>query len=169
LYHASVAVGALDLSKKHYSCSTAESRDAGVRALTAYRTSVLGFQKDIENNSIQQSDASLWTTFFLGLFELMFDDTGEGFVKHFLHGTSRILQLRGPEAHLEGPGRSFFLTVRIFEIGRDLLYQNHTEPTFLLQEGWKNLTQRILDDGETCHPKEGLINLIIECSSLSNR
>lgn len=167
LYHATIAVGALDLSKKNLLPSPTEARGARLGALTAYRTSIHDFQTDIKNNTIHQSNASLWTTFFLGLFELMYDDTGEGFVKHFLYGTSRILQLRGPEAHLTGPGRSFFLTVRVFEICRSLVY---SEPTFLVEEGWKSMMERIwIENGRDWHPKEALFDLMVECTALSHR
>lgn len=54
-------------------------------------------------------------------------------MKHFLYGTSNMLRLRGPEAHLSGSGRSFFLTVRVFEICRALIYP---EPTFLCRPEW---------------------------------
>lgn len=70
LYHASIAVGALDLSYKLALPSTSEKKGAELGALMAYRTSVLDFQRDIGSKRIQQSDASLWTTFFLGLFEV---------------------------------------------------------------------------------------------------
>ena len=70
LYHASIAVGALDLSYKLALPSTSEKKGAELGALTAYRASVLDFQKDIGSKRIQQSEASLWTTFFLGLFEV---------------------------------------------------------------------------------------------------
>jgi hypothetical protein len=32
----------------------------------------------------------------------MYDVSGEGWVKHFLYGTSQLLQYRGPERHLTG-------------------------------------------------------------------
>ena len=97
----------------------------------------------------------------------MYDETGDGFVKHFIYGTSRILQLRGPEAHLTGPGRSFFLTARVFEICRSLIYE---EPTFLVEDCWKSLTERIWDENmsKDWHPKEALFDLMIECSALSH-
>lgn len=166
LYHALVAVGALDLSKKLLLSSASKVRDARVGALTAYRSSIISFQKDIESEGVRQSDASLWTTFFLGLFELMYDDTGDGFVKHFLYGTSRILQLRGPEAHLSGPGKAFFQSVRVFEICRALIF---AEPTFLCEPSWTKAMERIWNDGEAWHPKEALFDLMITCSSLSYR
>jgi hypothetical protein len=97
----------------------------------------------------------------------MRDKTGDGFVKH-LSGTSSLLRLRGPEAHISGPGRSFFLTVRVFEICRSLIY---AEPTFLCHPEWISLMMEIKreDINNTLHPKEGLLDLMTECSSLSHR
>jgi hypothetical protein len=97
----------------------------------------------------------------------MRDKTGDGFVKH-LSGTSSLLRLRGPEAHLTDPGRSFFLTVRVFEICRSLIY---SEPTFLCHQEWMSLMWEIKsgDVNSSLHPKEDLFNVMTECSSLSNR
>jgi hypothetical protein len=166
---ASVAVGALDLSEKLRLGPAIERKRARVGSMNAYRMSINILQKNINNTDIKQSEAGLWTTLFLGLFELMYDDTGEGFVKHFLHGTSKILQLRGPEAHLSGAGRSFFLAVRIFEICRTLIYSNYLEPTFLCQPSWRELTERIRDESEIWNPKEVLFDLMIDIASLNNK
>jgi hypothetical protein len=97
----------------------------------------------------------------------MNDMSGESWTMHFLYGTSMILQLRGPEAHLAGSGRSFFLTARVFEICRALIY---SEPTFLWQNEWKLLTQKIWENSNNAwHPKEDLFDLMIICSSLAHR
>lgn len=69
LYHASIAVGALDLGNT-FTYSTSEKKAARLEALTSYRASVINFQTEIQCTSIKQSDACLWTTFFLGLFEV---------------------------------------------------------------------------------------------------
>ncbi|GIJ92138.1 hypothetical protein Asppvi_011114 [Aspergillus pseudoviridinutans] len=167
MYHASTALGALDLSRKALLTIPLERRDAAVGALTAYHTSIGQLKTEIVSNSVPR-DVSLWTTFFLGLFELMHDMTGEGWVKHFLYGTSNMLQLRGPEAHISGSGRSFFLTVRVFEICRALIY---TEPTFLCRPEWMSLTTKIWNEdlNNDWHPKEPLFDLMITCSSISHR
>jgi hypothetical protein len=98
----------------------------------------------------------------------MSDVTGEGWVKHMLYGTSKMLQLRGPEAHLTGSGRSFFLTVRVFEICRALIY---SETTFLCHPNWVSLMIKIWSEdlNNTWHPKESLFDLMITCSALSHR
>ena len=69
LYHASIAVGALDYANAVPSFGI-EKRAAKMKALDSYRTSVVKFQTEIQCTRIQQSDACLWTTLFLGLFEV---------------------------------------------------------------------------------------------------
>ncbi|KAJ6092600.1 hypothetical protein N7486_007889 [Penicillium sp. IBT 16267x] len=147
MYHVSIALGALDLSRRPVPILPLERKDAAVGALTAYHTSIAKLKAEIVSNNTPR-DVNLWTTFFLGLFELMHDVTGEGWVKHFLYGTSKMLQLRGPEAHIAGSGRSFFLTPE-----------------------WMSLTTKIWneDDNNHWHPKELLFDLMIACSSISDR
>ena len=98
----------------------------------------------------------------------MYDATGESWLRHILHGTSKILQLRGPNAHLTGPGRSFFLTVRVFEICRAIIY---SEPSFLCDEDWKSLAEQIWhgDLASEWHPKEALFDLMLDCSALADQ
>jgi len=183
-YHAAIAVGAMDLGYPH-ATSIVPRGTARLEALKAYRVSIAEFQKEIGRTRSTESNACLWTTFFLGLFEvrssssapgaiwltvnqLMFDNTGDGWVKHILYGTLKILQVRGPDAHLTGPGRSFFLTVRLFEICRSCFYH---EPTFLGQADWVSLMERMWegDLAKEWHPKESLLDLMISCSSLGHR
>ncbi|KAL2069368.1 hypothetical protein VTL71DRAFT_15706 [Oculimacula yallundae] len=166
LYHAVIAVGALNASKDNLS-PIKERKAATVAALSSYKTSLVSFQEEIQDRAISQNDAALWTTLFLGLFELMHDITGEGFVKHILYGTSRMLQLRGPQAHLKGRGRSFFLTVRIFEISRALTF---SEPTFLNEKPWVDLMDKMwLDDVSDWHPKEKMYDLMLETQGLGEK
>ncbi|KIN06342.1 hypothetical protein OIDMADRAFT_176424 [Oidiodendron maius Zn] len=167
LYHASIAVGALDMSRRLSSFSSIQAKDAVMGSIMAYAASLTQLHTEIESENLGRSDITLWTTLLLGLFELMRDKTGDGFVKH-LSGTSSLLRLRGPEAHISGPGRSFFLTVRVFEICRSLIY---SEPTFLCHPEWISLMMEIKreDINNTLHPKERLLDLMTECSSLSHR
>ena len=70
LHHALIAVGALDLSKKRQFCRVVEVKSARLDALKAYRTSIIDFQTEIGSRELQKSAANLWTTLFLGLFEV---------------------------------------------------------------------------------------------------
>lgn len=98
----------------------------------------------------------------------MYDKTGEGWLKHFLYGTSQLLELRGPQAHLKGAGRRFFLTVRIFEVSRALIYESET---FLAAPEWKNMMEHMWTGAYTSdwHPKEALYDLMIRCADLGVR
>ncbi|MCJ1388501.1 hypothetical protein MMC18_001348 [Xylographa bjoerkii] len=65
-------------------------------------------------------------------------------------------------------GRRFFLTFRVFEISRALIF---TEETFLSKQGWQGLHGQIWTGGdvEDWHPKEALFDLMVSCSCLGNR
>ncbi|KAH8801526.1 hypothetical protein F5884DRAFT_806983 [Xylogone sp. PMI_703] len=166
LYHALLAIGALDLGHKSSFPLLRKRGIIMVQALTAYRTAIAAVKDDMASGQLLKSDASLWTTFFLGIFELMYDASGEGWIKHMLYGTSKILQARGPAAHLSGPGRLFFITVRVFEICRALIY---LEPTFLTSPPWISLMKTMWDGDLVAywHPKEDLFDSMLDCLDLS--
>ena len=67
LYNACIAVGALGFGKK---LPIGESAASTVGALKAYRTSISSFQKEIDTDGFLHYEACLWTTFFLGIFEV---------------------------------------------------------------------------------------------------
>lgn len=69
MYHASIALGALDLSRRSVPTLPPERKDAAVGAFTAYHTSIAKLKAEIESNNTPR-DVNLWTTFFLGLFEV---------------------------------------------------------------------------------------------------
>ena len=99
--------------------------------------------------------------------QLMYDVTGDGWVKHILYGTSKLLQLREPSALLTKSGSSFFLSVRVFEICRALIFNDYT---FLGEPKWRELAANIWRINENnWHPKETLFDLMISCCSLSMR
>ncbi|KAG9237682.1 hypothetical protein BJ875DRAFT_369527 [Amylocarpus encephaloides] len=161
LHHAIIAIGALSLSKR----VPARRKDNVLRALASYRTALLESQKALQEQDVRPNDSGLWNSFFLGLFELMLDSTGESWLKHILFGTSKMLQVRGPQAHVAGPGRAFFLTIRVFEICRSLIY---SDATFLMDNEWKAVMGRMWEDefSREWHPKEDMLDLMIECSGV---
>jgi hypothetical protein len=83
-------------------------------------------------------------------------------------GLPNFSSFRGPNAHLNGCGRSFFLTFRLFEICRSCFYP---EPTFLGEASWTSLMGRMWKGNliEEWHPKESLLDLLVSCSSLGHR
>jgi hypothetical protein len=69
LYHASIAVAALDMSKNTLLPST-QRKSATVAALTSYQASINNFSIGIQKTKLNKNNAALWTTFFLGIFEV---------------------------------------------------------------------------------------------------
>ena len=96
----------------------------------------------------------------------MVDQTGAGWIKHTMYGTSKVLQHLGPAAFRSAEARSAFLEIRIFEVSHALLF---TEPTFLATPPWVALTAELCAYAEDWHPKEALLDIVIQCSDLSCR
>ncbi|KAF2017946.1 hypothetical protein BU24DRAFT_368142 [Aaosphaeria arxii CBS 175.79] len=144
-----------------------------VKALQFYNNAVKCMQAQIKTNTYLDNVSSLWTTFFLGLFELMRDSTGMNWLSHFLHGTCTILRLQQPHSLLQ-PGvstsnhRTFFLATRIFEIARSLIYSS---PTFLWEPEWTAVVAELWrgENALQWHPKEALFDILPSFSELSIR
>jgi len=103
----------------------------------------------------------------------MHDSTGDGWLAHFLHGTSTLLQIQRPEA-LTLPNaqstkrQSFFLATRIFEISRSLIFSS---PTFLSSLEWTTALANFwhTNGAALWHPKEALFDLLPLIADLSIR
>ena len=95
----------------------------------------------------------------------MYNESGEGWLTHMVHGTASALQASGPSACRSGPGQAFFLQARIFEVSRALLLG---EPTFLSDPEWRGLTgtPEPNDPTSATFPLSSLLNIIVECSRL---
>jgi hypothetical protein len=66
LHHAAIAVGAINLAPS----SVIQKSTTRLGALNSYRASISEFQREIQSTKSKGSDECLWTTFFLGLFEV---------------------------------------------------------------------------------------------------
>lgn len=98
----------------------------------------------------------------------MSDSTGQGWVQHIVHGTSKALVASGPNACHSSFGKRFFTEVKIFEVCRAIVFN---EPTFLAQPKWRALSSKFqadLSDPEI-HPLDELLDIIVACSSLRVR
>ncbi|KAL5376647.1 hypothetical protein DPSP01_010317 [Paraphaeosphaeria sporulosa] len=143
----------------------------GYQALQSYGRSIRHVKDLITSKTFLHDPSALWTTFFLGLFELMRDSTGTTWLSHFLHGTCAMLKLLEPETlSRAGPRNShrriFFLQTRIFEISRSLIYSS---PTFLWDAKWTAAIANLWDGDSAAlwHPKEALFDLLPSFSELS--
>jgi hypothetical protein len=70
LREAIVAVAALDASRRSQTISYGKKGGIATTALKAYRKALLSLQTDLDCQMILSSDACLWSTFFLGIFEV---------------------------------------------------------------------------------------------------
>ncbi|CAM1509580.1 Fc.00g033190.m01.CDS01 [Cosmosporella sp. VM-42] len=135
-------------------------------ALKSYTRSVSGL-RDALNHEIdrpQLKQTVLWTTLFLGLFELMSDSTGDGWVQHIVHGTSSALVASGPMTCQSGIGRRFFMEVKIFEVCRAIVFN---EPTFLATPEWAALSSDLRSkSGISWNSLDALLDVIVMCSTL---
>ncbi|KAG9190592.1 hypothetical protein G6011_08680 [Alternaria panax] len=142
-------------------------------AMQLYAGSVRCVQAQIGQNKFVDDSSTLWTTFLLGLFELMCDASGTNWLSHFLHRTCAILRLQSPSC-LALPDRKstqkrvFFLSARIFEISRALIY---SEPTFLSERAWTSALADLWsgEGAPVWHPKEALFDMLPSFSELSIR
>ncbi|KAJ8111760.1 hypothetical protein OPT61_g5723 [Boeremia exigua] len=163
------AISALHITQNVELASVAEDYHA---ALLAYSRSVRCLQAKIESKAIVRDPSAMWTTLLLGVFELMRDATGTNWLAHFLHGTSTMLCLQGPRMLMVSGKenehhQTFFLSARIFEISRALIY---TEPTFLAAPKWSAATEAYwIQNPLAWTPKEALFDMLSQFVDLAIR
>jgi hypothetical protein len=174
VHHALKALSALYTYRDSNTDQTRNKR----LALESYQTAVLTVRRVVDADDAKIPQSLLSSTFLLGLFEvlltssfswlrtlihqqLMYDPTGEGWIKHTMFGTSKILQHLGPDAFRSGLGLSCFDQIRMFEVSRSLLF---SESSFLIESPWMNMMHITKITDNDVHPIHDLLNLMIRCS-----
>ncbi|OBT91318.1 hypothetical protein VE01_10659 [Pseudogymnoascus verrucosus] len=166
LYHSAVAIGALDASRRG-SISVSKGRESPQYvAFSSYRASIRVLQASVSEKDAAQRDDVLWGTFFLGLFELLTDPSGDGWVKHILHGTSMILRLSSPDKNMSSLRRTFYGIFRMLEASRALLYN---EATILAEDSWVNFHKQLAPNDGIWDPIEEILALMIRCATFNLR
>ncbi|KAL2846357.1 hypothetical protein BJY01DRAFT_263330 [Aspergillus pseudoustus] len=161
------AVGALNASRHGSVCSDRGGpNSAYFIAFSAYSTSITALQTALTDQSIAKRDDVLWGTFFLGLFELMVDPSGEGWAKHMLSGTSKLLQLAGPGDTMTASRRTFFNVFRVLEATRAIIYGHNT---ILSMPSWMSLQLQLSLQTTGWSAMDEMISLMIQVSSFSAR
>ncbi|KAL7796775.1 fungal-specific transcription factor domain-containing protein [Trichoderma ceciliae] len=170
LMDAMLSIGAIQAVKLKAS-SVPPRSECLATALEYYSKSIIGLRDSI--NSPRKGDDGLqntvlWTTLFLGLFELINDETGDGWQQHMTHGTAKALEASGPINCRAGPSRKFFVQARIFEVSRTILAN---ESTFLTRPEWMDLSRRmwIGEHGDEWHPLDSLLDIMAMVSKLRVR
>ncbi|KAH8892645.1 hypothetical protein GQ53DRAFT_719080 [Thozetella sp. PMI_491] len=163
LRNAILAVGAMQASKLDITGAAAR-RAHSFSGLEAYSKSITELRDGInQSTSMVPRIIVLWTTFFLGLFELMHDPTGQSWIQHMVHGTAKALSAAGPSVCLRpGPGqRFFFQAARPFEVCRAIVFN---ESTFLSGSEWE--VSLCGASKNELRPLDTLLDLIVKCSRL---
>ncbi|KAH8678432.1 hypothetical protein BX600DRAFT_493694 [Xylariales sp. PMI_506] len=157
-------------------CKTGSS-DAGIIkasknfALKSYVQSLSSLSKSLRVHVMHSHsrDVVLWTTLLLGLFELMSDATGYGWLRHMIHGTAKALEASKPLNCRTGTTRRFFIQAKVFEVSRTILFN---ESSFLTQPEWMDMSRSLfMDDDELVdqHPLNALLDIMAMCSQLRVR
>lgn len=155
-------------------------------ALEYYASAVSGLSRTLAAASCDlppgadMRDAVLWTTLFLGFYELMNETPpGEGWRLHMVHGTGRALRASGAACCRRGRSRTFFLQARVFEVFRAIIC---SDATFLTEPEWTNLLEEMWVEGQSSsgnddkgdgergwHPLDALLDVIVLCTKLRFR
>ncbi|KAL5334409.1 hypothetical protein BJX70DRAFT_378400, partial [Aspergillus crustosus] len=165
MHHAAAALGALEAAK--LSLRTQSGQIAlRIAAVKSYRTALSTLQSCLTDANVAERDDILWTTIFLGLFELLSDHSGEGWIKHMLYGTTKLLQLAGPTMAMSPLRRGFFDLYRVLEASRALIY---CEETILSQGCWVDHQTKLSSSHGSWEPMEAILTLMIQTSAFSLR
>lgn len=98
--------------------------------------------------------------------KLMAEPTGDGWAKHMFYGTSKVLQLAGPDANLSTLQKRLFNAFRVLEANRAILYG---DGTFLSKGRW-SLNKRIRTKQDKIpDPMTEITELMIQTSRFSKQ
>jgi hypothetical protein len=98
--------------------------------------------------------------------KLMAEPSGEGWAKHMLYGTSRVLQLAGPDAQQSTLQKRLLDAFQVLESNRAILYG---DDSFLSENNW-SLKSRVKTKQTTSpHPMAEITELMIQTSRFSKQ
>ncbi|KAH8879823.1 hypothetical protein GQ53DRAFT_738155 [Thozetella sp. PMI_491] len=169
LYHVGLAIGAIDASRRGTVSTYSGAALAKAFAYTAYRNGVRALRAALAEEDVHQRDDVLVATFLLSLFEVLSEPMGDGWSKHLIHGTCRLVELAGP--NLEQPlsflRRGILAEFRLSEIARAIL---HGTDTFLAEPVWLEFFRGMGSaKPESWEPQEAMLNLVIMVARFHNR
>lgn len=128
LKNAIIALGALDL--------THHSKSYFPVAVAYYKQAVSSLRMQL-SKATGISDATIWTSLLLSLFELMFDATGTGFMLHFTKGLPALLRGRTFDRTQIDCHRSLFHAVQMLEVMRAASFWSYDQPALVEDPGWQ--------------------------------
>ncbi|KAL0934811.1 C6 finger domain-containing protein [Colletotrichum truncatum] len=156
LFDAMLALGAMQA----HSLGAMTHRNNLGFALRSYQQSIHELRNAVSNFSPTQRDSIAWSTFFLGLFELLQDASGQKWLQHMVFGTAQALVASGPAVCESGTMKTFFIQARTFEACRSIIFN---QPSFLASPEWISLTDYLSTN------LDEILKLVVLCSSLRVR
>ncbi|KAF6813085.1 C6 finger domain-containing protein [Colletotrichum sojae] len=159
LFNAMLALGAM---QAHDQGAMSQHNNLSF-ALRSYHHSVVDLRSAVSNFSPSRRESIAWTTFFLGLFELLQDSSGQKWLQHMVFGTAQALVASGPAACRSGGMRTFFVQARTFEACRSIIFN---QPSFLSNPDWMSLTEKVCFSSTNL---SGILKMVVLCSSLRVR
>ncbi|ATY59336.1 Zn(2)-C6 fungal-type DNA-binding domain [Cordyceps militaris] len=165
------ALGAIQASR----LTPPKSRHAGdaYTSYTLYSKAVVGLRKSLDEREGKMADSSrtalLWTTLFLGMFELMSDTSGMGWLQHMVHGTAKGLAASGPSICATPAGARMFLQAKMFEVCRTIVFNDQS---FLTRPEWRKASEQLWTNGsfsDEWRPLDALVDLMLLCPDLRYR
>ncbi|KAL6894891.1 fungal-specific transcription factor domain-containing protein [Trichoderma evansii] len=161
-----IAIGALDASRRASTRASLEHEWPQCVAYRSYSRSLQSLQLQLQKKDAGTSQDVAWSTFLLGLFELMAEPSGDRWAKHMFYGTSKVLQLAGPDAHQSTLQKRLLSAFRVLEANRAILYG---DDTFLSKGRW-SLNNRIrTKEAEIPDPMSEITELMIQTSRFSKQ
>ncbi|KAM5370890.1 hypothetical protein ACJZ2D_008323 [Fusarium nematophilum] len=157
-----MAIGALEANRRGCVSSDPERQSPQHVAFRSYGDSMRALQPLLQLADAFCREDVLWSTFLLGLFELLSETSGERWVQHMLYGTSRMFQLAGSSVQLSHLGEKLFAAFRALEASRAIIYG---DGTFLSQEQW--LKRQPFFPPQPSDPMETTLELSLQVSSFS--
>ncbi|KAF5702814.1 monocarboxylate transporter [Fusarium globosum] len=157
LREATVAIGALEISRSPSARSSDELRSPYHFALKSYSKALTSLQYSIQSPRALHCQGVLWCTLLLSLFELMIEVSGGQWAKHMLYGTSKMLELSGTDSRSDYLGCQSVETFRLLEGNRAILYGEDT-----ILSDYSRMDQH---DVMTSNPLDEILNFIIKMSS----
>ncbi|CEN60921.1 hypothetical protein ASPCAL07592 [Aspergillus calidoustus] len=152
--------------------TTSRVLDDAIQALGAMSASRLGtraistLRVSLSDKSHARGDDVLWATFLLGLFELLCEGSGDGYISHVFYGTSMLLRLVPPSSSMSPLRRAFYDIFRVCEASRAL---PHSETTILSEPTWLRFQEAHQGSGDHWNPLEEITTLMIETSAFNLR
>lgn len=96
----------------------------------------------------------------------MAEPSGDGWAKHMFYGTSKVLQLAGPDAHQSTLQERLVNAFRVLEANRVILYG---DITFLSEARWRLKNRTRSEQVKIPDPMMEITELMIQTSRFSKQ